>query len=54
MPRKKKCLLKRLSMYIPADIHAELERTAEKRNDTITKLVLEAIIYRMAWEKKHE
>lgn len=41
-------------MYIPIWMHEELEKIAEKRNDTITKIVLQAIIQRWEWEKKYE
>lgn len=54
MARKKKIALKRLSMNVPLVIHRELEKLSEKRNDTITKIVLQAITQRIAWEKKYD
>lgn len=54
MARLKKCNLKRLSMFIPEDIHEYLVKTAVKRNDTITRIVLLAILKYVDWEKKYD
>jgi tartrate dehydratase alpha subunit/fumarate hydratase class I-like protein len=54
MGRINKAKLKRLSMYIPEDLHNELVKIAQKRQDTITRLVLLAILKYAEWEKKHE
>ncbi len=41
-------------MYIPTDMHEYLSKTAEKRHDTITRLVLRALFRYIEWEKKQD
>lgn len=45
---------KRLSVDLDIEMHEELKRVANKRYMKITGLIKEAIIQRLAWEKKYE
>ncbi len=54
MTRKALAPTKRLSMLVPISMHKELEKLSEKRNETITRIVLQAVTERIAWEKKYE
>ncbi len=54
MTRKKNFKLKRLSMFIPEEVHEDLQKIAKKRYETITNIVLQGIIKRIIWEKEHE
>ncbi len=54
MTRKALAPTKRLSMLVPISTHKELEKLSKKRNETITRIVLQAIEERFAWEKKYD
>ena len=54
MTRKALAKTKRLSVLIPIPMHKELHKLSEKRTDTITRIVMQAIVERITWEKKYE
>jgi len=45
---------KRLSMDIPDEIYDEMKKRTEKRNCTITKWILAAIVQKLREEKYYE
>lgn len=45
---------KRLSMDIPNDIYEKVEKGAKKRNITITKYVLQALLQKLREEQYYE
>ncbi len=47
-------MLKRLSMYIPWELHKEIKMRAAARNVTITTWVIRAIFEALRNEKKYE
>lgn len=50
-PRKGR---KRLSVDIPARLHKKLKKMALKRNCTITRYILAAVILKLGEEEKYE